>query len=859
MASIDTAPGMLAIVSEVVSPLASELFMFGLAAVVYLLFTRSFTLPAPARKGGIDKAGKQLGPKAAPSKLPQREPREQQKSWRKEMEELPAEYHPAMHAAKAGDATAALAALAALDASSELPQLVAGKVLLTLARTPTLSEELMHQFMDLSSLFDVKVFENAASEASRWRNVAACRQLFNLAGLAGVQKSDRLLVALARGHSNDHAALRGMVEDILAEGSGINLTRSLAEALLAQCSSAGDAESTQLLGERCEALRGAYDATRQAKQISNFGKEGNLQAALALFHKLQDSGSTLTSMTYNCLLDACVECKDLPSALRFFKEMKEKSLADVVSYNTVMKGHMANGDTVAARQLFAEMGQQGFTANRVTYHGLLNTLVSKGDRQGAWKLVDEMTKQHGLSVNTITCTILLKSITNRSHAADLQKVITLSDESEAPMDEVLFGAMADVCIRIGNLKILWERLRLHTQGEKAIQVSGATYGNMVKAAGQARDIQRVRSLWAEMCAKKVKVSAVTLGCVVEALVMNHHTDDAWELVHKIWEDADQRSLINTVVYSTIVKGFTMSRQHDKVVAIYKEMKARSIGCNTITYNTMLNALARCGMMHEVPQLLEDMRSSVPPIEPDIVTYSTLVKGYCLSGDLDKGLELLEEMKRSGHVKPDEVLYNSLLDGCSKQSRLDQALALLDEMRDAGVAPSNYTLSIICKLLSRARRLDQAFATVESMSREYGFTANIQVYTCLMQACFHNRQCQRALSLHDEVVSKGLCTPDEKTYTVMARGCLLSGFVEKAAEVVRCSYHLPGTRMQLTSGTPRGVELACLEEVVRELGFHSVHGKQLLKDLYDHCGITVNEPAAASHTARRPRGYGRSGR
>lgn len=38
------------------------------------------------------------------------------------------------------------------------------------------------------------------------------------------------------------------------------------------------------------------------------------------------------------MLDACIECKALPRALDVFEEMKEQSLADVVSYNTVMKG-----------------------------------------------------------------------------------------------------------------------------------------------------------------------------------------------------------------------------------------------------------------------------------------------------------------------------------------------------------------------------------------------------------------------------------------------------------------------------------------------------------------------------------------
>merc|ERR1719461_1373828 len=110
--------------------------------------------------------------------------------------------------------------------------------------------------------------------------------------------------------------------------------------------------------------------------------------------------------------------------------------------------------------------------------------------------------------------------------------------------------------------------------------------------------------------------------------MNRRCDQAWELVQKISFDADQKSLLNTVIYSTILKGLAMSKQLDRLMALYDEMRNSGIVCNTITYNTMLNAFAQCGDMNRVPQLLQDMRSAVPPVDPDIVTYSTMVKGFC---------------------------------------------------------------------------------------------------------------------------------------------------------------------------------------------------------------------------------------
>merc|ERR1719163_513387 len=309
--------------------------------------------------------------------------------------------------------------------------------------------------------------------------------------------------------------------------------------------------------------------------------------------------------------------------------------------------------------------------------------------------------------------------------------------------------------------------------------------------------------------------------------MNDAADQAWQLVKKISEDEAHKTLLNTVIYSTILKGFAMSKRSDRLMALYEEMRAKSIPCNTITYNTMLNAFAQSGDMHKVPKLLEDMKSATPPVEPDIVTYSTMVKGFCSAGDVDKGMQLLRDMEEDGKLAPDEVMFNSLLDGCARQHRLDDATKLLDDMKQAGVSPSNYTLSIMVKLLGRGRRLNQAFSMVKSVCQEHGFRANVQVYTCLIQACFHNRQTAKAIALHDQVVQEG-CVFDQKAYIVLARGCSMSGAVDRATAVVRCAHHIPGHGLQQCSGRAPGVDARCLEEVLAKL--HPESARRLRDDI-----------------------------
>merc|ERR1719160_163626 len=224
--------------------------------------------------------------------------------------------------------------------------------------------------------------------------------------------------------------------------------------------------------------------------------------------------------------------------------------------------------------------------------------------------------------------------------------------------------------------------------------------------------------------------------MIDALVKNHCVEDAWNLVHELMSDPARKSLVNNIIYSTILKGFAMTKQTERLFAVYAEIRDQGVQANTITYNTLIDACARCCAMDRVPQLLADMKAA--DISPDQITYGTLVKGYCLSGSVDQAFEVLAEMRASGEHKPDEILYNCLLDGCAKEHRLEDAMALYKEMKQANIAPSNFTLCTLVKLLGRSRRLQEAFTAVDDLSAK-GVKPNIQVFTCLIQACFHNRQ------------------------------------------------------------------------------------------------------------------------
>merc|ERR1719310_578577 len=554
------------------------------------------------------------------------------------------------------------------------------------------------------------------------------------------------------------------------------------------------------------------DISKHVAMMRARSKENDLEGAMQVFRKLQSSGVQLTALAYNALLDSCVQCGKVNVALQHFKEMQDLGLVDVVSYNTLLKAYLKQGQIAKARKLLTEMAENNIEANQVTYNEMLNALVAVKDRQEMWALVREMNSM-GMRPNSVTCSIILKSLTAHSATDDVRQAMALIDNLHEDMDEVLFASVIEACVRVGQLDLLSSKLQQYAGLGGLAGLTAPTYGSMIKAYGRARDIERVRELWGEMRRRHVTPTSITLGCMVDALVCNGLPDEAHELVLEISADASTRDILNTVVYSTLLKGFAQARQPEKVHVVYEEMLDAGISCNTVSYNTMIDANARTGNMVKAAELFNSMQEH--RVAPDVITYSTLVKGYCQAGDIDMGFQVLRDMNQSGKHDPDEILYNSLLDGCAKQHRVDDALNLLEDMHKNHVRPSNFTLSILVKLLGRSRRLNQAFTMVEETCKRFDLQANVHVYTCLIYACFQNRQMGRALELHDNMITEAGVEPDSRTYAVLARGCLNAGSLEKAADVVRAAYGLSPVHMCTAKRAP-GIEQRALEETMAAL-------------------------------------------
>jgi pentatricopeptide repeat protein len=574
--------------------------------------------------------------------------------------------------------------------------------------------------------------------------------------------------------------------------------------------------------------KGILDATptnvaKHINMIRDCASKKNLEGAFSVFNTLKNGGADLTRSMHNAVLDACVECQDLPRATKWMQEMKENKLTDVVSYNTMVKAFVRADKFDKAQVLLSEMKKEGLDPNHVTYNEFINGLVRTGSRkQEVWKMVDEMQAQ-GVKPNRVTCSILLKDLKARSHGSDVTRTMELITGLSEPMDEVLLSSVVEACVRVGKPDLLTTKLAQITQDHHF--VTGAhTFGSLIKAYGHAKDVNGAWRCWKEMRTRHISPTSITIGCMVEAVVSNGDSEGGYELIKQMQEDDQCRDQVNAVIYCSVIKGFAHEKKMERVWSVWNDMLQSKVTPSITTYNALIDGCARNGGMDRVPQLLTDMKNQ--GLKANLITYSTVLKGHCIHGDIRTAFDVLDQMCTQTDLKPDEIMYNTLLDGCAQSNLADEGLRLLTRMQNEGIRPSNYTLSILVKLASHARRLDQAFQLVDELTKKYRFKPNAPVYGNLIQACLSNKELPKALEVLERMAQDKV-HPEMRAIGSVIRACISYGYFDHCGFVLRGALGLPCTAKYPSASDKASIK--GLEDLTNEV-LASLASRGHVKDL-----------------------------
>ena len=175
-------------------------------------------------------------------------------------------------------------------------------------------------------------------------------------------------------------------------------------------------------------LKGVVRRMRAGKRVP---EDDLLTQARRVFDRMRDDGVAPDLVTYNTLIDACIDAQEPAEAWNVLREISQSGLKpDVVTYTTLLKYFVQVGDNSATQWVIAEMDTDPLMVQDVgVYNCLINAYARQGDMCRANEALRAM-EEKKIAPNIATYGSLLEGYVRVGNAREAIKVYDLCTKSK---------------------------------------------------------------------------------------------------------------------------------------------------------------------------------------------------------------------------------------------------------------------------------------------------------------------------------------------------------------------------------------------------------------------------------------------
>ncbi|XP_015075050.1 putative pentatricopeptide repeat-containing protein At5g13230, mitochondrial [Solanum pennellii] len=430
----------------------------------------------------------------------------------------------------------------------------------------------------------------------------------------------------------------------------------------------------------------SFNSSTYANVLQNCIKNRDFIVGKALHCDVLKRGGCLDLFGQNILLNFYVKSELLHDAVQLFDEMSTKN---VVSFVTLLQGHLQAEEYITAVELFNRLHREGHELNPFVFTTILKVLVGMDEAEMGWNIHACIYKL-GFDSNPFVSTSLI----------DAYSVSGLVDFSRDVFDGIIDKDMVSwtgIITCYAENDYFEEALGCFSQMRLAGWMpNNYTFTSVIKACLSLLAIDVGKSVHGCVLKTRYEMDPSVGISLLDLYCKSGDLNDA----ACVFQEIPERDVVH---WSFIIARYSQSDRCDEALKFFSQMRRALIVPNQFTFASVLQACAsvealdlgmqihcyvtKFGLDSDVfvRNALMDVYAKCGKVENTVdmfletenindVSWNTIIVGHVQCGDGEKALALFIDMHEA-QVRASSVTYSSLLRACATLAALEPGLQI----------------------------------------------------------------------------------------------------------------------------------------------------------------------------------------
>uniref|UniRef100_A0A2P2LPR7 Uncharacterized protein MANES_18G081800 n=1 Tax=Rhizophora mucronata TaxID=61149 RepID=A0A2P2LPR7_RHIMU len=387
-----------------------------------------------------------------------------------------------------------------------------------------------------------------------------------------------------------------------------------------------------------------------------------------------------------------------------------------------------NAGLVAYRFFEWAEKQRHYVHSVRAYHTVIESLAKIRQYQIMWDIVNSMRSKKMLNVETFC--IIMRRYARAQKVEQAVYTFNVMEKYNVPQNLAAFNGLLSALCKSKNVRKAQE---VFDSMKDQFVPDSKTYSILLDGWGKAPNLPKAREIFREMVETGCKPDIVTYGIMVDILCKAGRVDEALGIVKEMDSTA---CMPTSFIYSVLVHNYGIENRVEDAVDTFLEMEKNGIKADVATYNALIGAFCKANKIKNVYRILKEMdekgvkpnsktyniilscligrketneafsvfRGMIKVCEPDVDTYTMMIKMFCDRDELQMAIKIWRYMKKKRFI-PSMHTFQVLINGLCEKGDAAQACVLMEEMIEKGICPSGVTFGRLRHLLIKEGRGD----------------------------------------------------------------------------------------------------------------------------------------------------------